>query len=447
MKQRAGRQQVTLVQHALRQRIGVHPGIDPAKQPRRRRGKGATGGQRQLDAAGAGQVQPGANALGMAAQLALVNAPGQGFFQQGGRGQRGQQLGVQQALIERGRRGHETHTPARRQNFGKTADINRALQAIQRAQAGGVLRGQVAVGVVFHHMEIVLVGQLQHPVRAARRQAKTRGVVEHTHAHKQLRVVQRTVARHHRQVGPVSAARYRQDAHAQRVQPGKLNGPAGLLHHHVIPRAQQGAAHQIQRVRGPHGGDDLLRCGSYVQPDQLLRQRLAQPQVASGLPVLQRKALQRAGAGHAAHGGRHEGGLQPVGREHAHARLRLVTLAMEHAAYQRCGVDRHMLRLKTIFGARLGCLTDSQVNSYWSNRFGGWSPVSYIKALVAACLDQALGQQLVIGGHHRAGAHALLLGALAHRGQTAARRHQPTGHARGQARGQLARERLRGYLD
>jgi hypothetical protein len=32
MKQRAWRQQVTLIEHALRQRIGVHAGIDPAEQ-------------------------------------------------------------------------------------------------------------------------------------------------------------------------------------------------------------------------------------------------------------------------------------------------------------------------------------------------------------------------------------------------------------------------------
>ena len=81
MEECTGGQQVTLVQHALRQHVGVYPSLDPAKQTRRWRGKTAAVGQRQLDASSAGLVQPGANSFGMAAQLALVYAPGQGFFQ------------------------------------------------------------------------------------------------------------------------------------------------------------------------------------------------------------------------------------------------------------------------------------------------------------------------------------------------------------------------------
>ena len=46
------------------------------------------------DAAPARAVQPGADALGVAAQLALVDAPGQRLFQQSWRGQGRQQLGV-----------------------------------------------------------------------------------------------------------------------------------------------------------------------------------------------------------------------------------------------------------------------------------------------------------------------------------------------------------------
>jgi hypothetical protein len=47
-------------------------------------------------------IEPGADALGMAAQLALLDAVGQRLLQQAGGGQRGQQLGVEQALHQIG---------------------------------------------------------------------------------------------------------------------------------------------------------------------------------------------------------------------------------------------------------------------------------------------------------------------------------------------------------
>jgi energy-coupling factor transporter ATP-binding protein EcfA2 len=102
VEQGARRQQVALVQHALGQLVGVHAGVDPAKQAGRLGRKGATRLQRQLDAAAARRIEPGADALGMAAQLALLDAVGQRLLQQAGGGQRGQQLGVEQALHQIG---------------------------------------------------------------------------------------------------------------------------------------------------------------------------------------------------------------------------------------------------------------------------------------------------------------------------------------------------------
>ena len=81
VEQRAGGEQVALVQHALAQGIGVHTGFHPAEQAYRIRCKRAAVGQRQLHAAGAGGVQLGTDALGVPAELALVYAPGHGFFQ------------------------------------------------------------------------------------------------------------------------------------------------------------------------------------------------------------------------------------------------------------------------------------------------------------------------------------------------------------------------------
>ncbi len=294
-----------------------------------------------------GQVQPGADALGMAAQLTLVDAPGQRLFQQGGCGQRGQQLGVHKGLHQIGWRSQKTHAPARRQNLGKATDVDGALQAVQRAQARGVVGRNVAVGVVFDDVKVVGIGQLQHAVGAARRQAVAGGVVEHAHTHKQLGGVQFAVACHHVQVRPVGAARHWQDAHAQCGEARKLDGPAGFLDHHIVTGAQQRAAHDVQRMGGPHGGHDLRGRRLHVVGSQLVRQGLAQASVARWLAVLQRKRLQHAAAGDLAHRSGHEGGFQPVRRKHPHARLRLLRAAVEHAAYQRRGIDRHMLRLKS----------------------------------------------------------------------------------------------------
>ncbi|MPN59405.1 hypothetical protein SDC9_207126 [bioreactor metagenome] len=63
--------------------------------------------------------------------------------------------------------------------------------------------------------------------------------------------------------------------------------------------------------------------------------------------------------------------------------------------------------------------------------------VAHIKAALRPGLDQPLGLQQVVGGHHRVGAHALLARAFTHRGQARASRQQPRAYALGQTLGQL----------
>ena len=276
----------------------------------------------------------------MAAQLALLHAQRQRLFQQRRRGQRGQQLGVEQALDQRGRRGQVAHAPVGRQHLGKAADVDGAAQAVQHRQARGVVGRQVAVGVVFNNVETMALGQLQHLVRAARAQAVPGGVVQHADADKQFGRMRLAVARHDRQVGAVGAARHRQHAHAQRGQAGKFNRPAGFLHHHRVARPEQRAADDVQRVRGPHGGDDLPGLHRQVQLGQPARQHLAQAGVAQRVAVAERGALQRAAGGHLAHRRRQKARLfQPLRRKHARAGLRLAGRGLEHAADQRGGVD------------------------------------------------------------------------------------------------------------
>ena len=82
-----------------------------------------------------------------------------------------------------------------------------------------MFRRDMAVGVVFDDVEVMLVGQLQHPVRAGRRKAVPGWVVEHADADQQLGPVQLAVPRHHFEVWTVRVPRHRQDAHAHGRQP------------------------------------------------------------------------------------------------------------------------------------------------------------------------------------------------------------------------------------
>ena len=272
MKQRTRRQQIAFVEHPLRQCIGIDAGIDPTEQPRRLRHERAVVRERELDRAGTRAVEPDADAVGVPAQLSLIDTPRQRALEQCGRRERRKQLGFQQPAEHIGRRRHEADTPVRRQYLCESAHIDRALQSIERTQARGVFGRKVAVSVVFDDMEVVLVSKLQHAMRAARRQAVAGRVVQHADTDKKLRLMRFAIPRHYFEIGSISAARHRQDAHAERFQPCEFDRPARLLNHHRIARAQQRPAHDVQRMRGADGRDDLVRRGRHVDAGELLRQ-------------------------------------------------------------------------------------------------------------------------------------------------------------------------------
>ena len=299
----------------------------------------------------------------------------------------------------------------------------------------------MVVGVVLDDVEVVLLRQLQHAVRAGGRQAVARGVVQHAHADEQARRLARAgvclaVARHHRQVGPVGAARHRQHAHAQRGQPRELDRPAGLLHQHRVAGAQQGAADDVQRLRGTHGGDDLRRVGVDALAGQPRGQHAAQAGVALRLAIAHGGVEQLRRRADLAHGGGHEVGAQPVGRQHAHAGLRARVGGVEHAAHQRGGADRRVQaagvgRVAECFGfdgcARLALGRCGRPRHR----------VAHEEAALRPRLHQALRQQLVVGGHHGGRADPVQRRALPHAGQARAGRQQLVADALGKALGQL----------
>jgi hypothetical protein len=271
VEQRARRGQPALVEQRLGQRLGVAADVDPAEQARRRRDEAAARRQRVAHAAGAGGLEPRRHPLGVAAQQALLQAQRDGIFERPRRRQRGQQLGVDQALGQRRRRGQEAHPPLRREDLREARDQHRAPQAVELGQAGGVRRREPGVGVVLDDRQLMRVGELQDLVRAGRRQAGTGGVVQHAHRHVQVRTVLAQQRRHHRQIGAaVAAARQRQQPHAQARQPRILDRPARLVDEHRVAGLQQRAADEIERLRGADRGHDLLRAGHHAEVGQAL---------------------------------------------------------------------------------------------------------------------------------------------------------------------------------
>src|SRR5436190_17934610 len=101
VEQMAGREQPALVQQGVGQRLGVDPRVDPAEQALRRCHEAAAMGLRELHAAMARGIEPRGHALGMAAQAALLQAVGHRLLQHRRRGQRRQQLHVDQSLDQR----------------------------------------------------------------------------------------------------------------------------------------------------------------------------------------------------------------------------------------------------------------------------------------------------------------------------------------------------------
>ena len=137
-----------------------------------------------------------------------------------------------------------------------------------------------------------------------------------------------------------------------------------------------------------------------------------------------------------AHGGGHEVGAQPVGRQHAHAGLRARVGGVEHAAHQRGGADRRVQaagvgRVAECFGfdgcARLALGRCGRPRHR----------VAHEEAALRPRLHQALRQQLVVGGHHGGRADPVQRRALPHAGQARAGRQQLVADALGKALGQL----------
>jgi len=184
----------------------------------------------------------------------------------------GGHLGMIAAVDQHPRRHQKPHPPVGYQDLGKTRDVDGALQRIERRQPRQMGRGEVRIGVVFDDVQVMRLCELEQSVRSPERERSPGRVVQHRNRDVQpwsfMRFLRFDQALHHRQVGPVVAARHGQHAQAQGGQAGVLHRPAGLVDQHRIAGAQQGAGHDVQRLGRTQRGHDLLGRGLHAQVHQ-----------------------------------------------------------------------------------------------------------------------------------------------------------------------------------
>ena len=100
--------------------------------------------------------------------------------------------------------------------------------------------------------------------RFARREAITRGVVEHGSRSRKTGWVHLAVAPSHLRSGPSARRGTGRMCMPKRRQPRKLHRQPGSSHHHRVAGAQRGAAPRCRARGWPHGGDDVLGHGVHI---------------------------------------------------------------------------------------------------------------------------------------------------------------------------------------
>ncbi len=331
------------------------------------------------------------------------------------RRQRRQQLGVDQAIDQRRRRGEKADAPVRRQDLGEARDVDRALERVERGQARRVRRREVRVGVVLDDVQAELARQLQHAVRRLQAERGAGRVVQHRDGDVEARPRRRRLRLdqppHRRDVGPALAARHRQHAHAERGQARVLDRPAGLVDEDAVAGAQQRPGDDVERLGRADGG---RRSG-------WARRRCRSRRAWSRAP--------RAGAARR----RDRRSAGPPRRLRGLAAARRIAAASigasSHSAgsVPRPGIERlpgawNMPRISAValFGSgRTGAAAAAAAGAA-AARLGA----AHEEAALPARLDQALRLQLVVGGDHRVRAHRVAARALAHRRQAGAGRQQ-----------------------
>ena len=194
-----------------------------------------------------------------------------------------------------------------------------------------------------------------------------------------------------------------------------------------VAGAQQGARDDVQRLRRADGGDDLLGRGADadVRPGGCASARRSRCSPAGSPYCSDERAELRAALtlrSALASSGRssHSAGSVPSPGIGLRARR------LEHAADQRGGADRAAGER----GARRAAAPRRR-------RASSAQRSAHEEAALRARLDQALREQLVVGGDHRGRADLVPPRAFAHRGQPCAGREQALADALGEARGEL----------
>ncbi len=426
-----------MVEQPLAEPLGIHARLDPAEQACWRCGQMQTMLAGQAHTAAAGGIEPGAGGFGMAPEPALLQAQRKGTLRGGGGVESGDELGVEHGIGPPGRADDTAHAPARGHDLGKAGDVEGALQSVERGQPGTVRRRKGRVAVVLDEQEVVCFGQLKDAVCLDGREAVAGGVVQHRDERIHAWPVACRQLGERLQVDAVAAAGHRQEPYPHARQTGVLHRPAGRIDEGAVAGAQQGARHHIERMGRAGGGDDLRGTGLNAQGLHVLHQHGAQQGIALGAAVQGAAGLDVLAAG-AAQGAREQRGIEPFGWQHARGGRGLAEVVARHGGRLMHGRGRVLVLGELHPCGKHGADERAHVVGHASRyRFGGrgagalaggrGAEVTHIEAALAAGLDEAAREQLVVGGHHGVGAHAIPRGGIAHRGQASAGGQQP-GH-------------------
>ena len=202
----------------------------------------------------------------------------------------GEDLEVGQILRQIGAAGHEAHAQRGRQRLGEAAQVERALEPVQRRQArrrGGAV---VAEGIVLDQQQVVLLRQPQHRLRLGLRQVRARGVVRQRLREEEARAFGLEHVFQRLQVGAVRQARHAHDPGAGQVQLAQQRVVAGVVDQHHAARRHEVAHDQVHGLVGAVGQHDLLRVGVDAHVRQAPHEAVAQRRIAQPVAVAEQRA-------------------------------------------------------------------------------------------------------------------------------------------------------------
>ena len=173
-------------------------------------------------------------------------------------------------------RGEVADAEPRAERLGEAADVDDAVELVELGDAVGAARVQVGEDVVLDDVEVVRLGEPQHPERVGGAERGAGRVVQHRVGHEELRLVLLRERLEALDVEPVAAARHADRPHAHRgemLEEGLAArgfvGPVSIMKSNggrmLAATTGGGSVQTVLSGTGLAGGFSLLRQGTVDQ--------------------------------------------------------------------------------------------------------------------------------------------------------------------------------------